>query len=155
MVEIGSWTRDLCLEDPIRERSQNMYTLRRGQRFVTFPCKNMGICTVLRYEGGGGSKISKNCLRILWTLPKYSITPRSALHMKIVKFCVDRITLYDENNFIDSLAFWLGWPDLCSEKRGNNLFFLKNSMKKEDFKSRLKKMFLIICNFANWRIIIQ
>jgi hypothetical protein len=34
-----------------------------GQRFVTNLCKNIGICTVLRYEGGGGSKI-----------PEYSVT---------------------------------------------------------------------------------
>jgi hypothetical protein len=33
------------------------------QRFVTNLCKNIGICTVLRYEGGGGSKI-----------PEYSVT---------------------------------------------------------------------------------
>jgi hypothetical protein len=27
-----------------------------GQRFATNPCKSMGICTVLRYEEGGGVK---------------------------------------------------------------------------------------------------
>jgi hypothetical protein len=30
-----------------------------GQRFVTYLCKNIGICTVLHYKGEG-SKISKN-----------------------------------------------------------------------------------------------
>ncbi len=37
-----------------------------GQRFVTNLCKNIGICTVLRYEGGGGGlKYLNTALRIL------------------------------------------------------------------------------------------
>jgi hypothetical protein len=43
-----------------RERPHNTYAFRGegggGQRFVTKPCKSIGICTVLRYEGGGGVK---------------------------------------------------------------------------------------------------
>jgi hypothetical protein len=43
----------------IRERSQNTYAFGGGgQRFVTNLCKNIEICTVLRYEGGGGSEYS-------------------------------------------------------------------------------------------------
>jgi hypothetical protein len=38
-----------------------------GQRFVMKPFKNIGICTVLRYEEGGGSEISENALRIILT----------------------------------------------------------------------------------------
>ncbi len=40
----------------LRERSHNTYALRGGggKRFVTKPCRKIGICTVLRYEGGGG-----------------------------------------------------------------------------------------------------
>ncbi len=34
----------------------NTYAFRGGQRFVTFHCKHIGICTVLLYEGGGGVK---------------------------------------------------------------------------------------------------
>jgi hypothetical protein len=37
----------------------------------------IGICTVLRYEGGGRSKISKNCVRILCTLPYCPFSIRS------------------------------------------------------------------------------
>ncbi len=53
----------------LRERPHNTYAFRGGQRFFMFHCKHIGICTVLRYEGGGGSKISKNCVRIMWTFP--------------------------------------------------------------------------------------
>jgi hypothetical protein len=48
--------------------------LGEGQQFVTKPCKNIGICTVLRYEWGGGLKIRKNMLRIMWTFPKGHLT---------------------------------------------------------------------------------
>jgi hypothetical protein len=38
-----------------------------GKRFVTKPCRKIGICTVLRYEGGGGGgqKKKKIALRIM------------------------------------------------------------------------------------------
>jgi hypothetical protein len=40
------------------------------QRFVTKPCKSIGICTVFCFkEGGGGLKILKIVLRIMWTFP--------------------------------------------------------------------------------------
>jgi hypothetical protein len=39
---------------------RNNFMGRGGQRFVTMPCKNIGICTVLRYEGGGGSENPEN-----------------------------------------------------------------------------------------------
>ncbi len=41
------------LPTQLRERSQNTYAFRGGgggQQFFTFLCKNIGICTVLRYE---------------------------------------------------------------------------------------------------------
>ncbi len=52
-----------CVRYPqilIRERPHNTYAFRGegGQRFVTKPCKSIGNCTVLRYEGGGGGQKS-------------------------------------------------------------------------------------------------
>jgi hypothetical protein len=58
------------LGPPLRERPHNTYAFRR---FVTKPCKHIGICTVLRYEGGGGQKSRKIALRIMWTFPKWSV----------------------------------------------------------------------------------
>jgi hypothetical protein len=56
-VKVFEWSNELYrTEIVLRERSQNTYAFRGGggQRFFTFLCKNIGICTVLRYEGGGG-----------------------------------------------------------------------------------------------------
>jgi hypothetical protein len=46
-----------------------------GQRFVTKLFKNIGICTVLRYEGGEeGQKSWEIALRIIWTTPNKYFT---------------------------------------------------------------------------------
>ncbi len=51
----------------IRERPHNTYAFggEGGQRFVTKPCKSIGICTVLRYEGGGGCQKSRKIAYVL------------------------------------------------------------------------------------------
>ncbi len=63
------------------------------KRFVTNSCKNIGICTVLCYEGGLKSR--KIALRILWTLPNgpsyfpwilENYTTDKKLHGFLIKF---------------------------------------------------------------------
>jgi hypothetical protein len=48
---------------------RNTFGARGVQRFVTKPCKIIGICRVFCYEGEGSLKIRKIVLRIIWTFP--------------------------------------------------------------------------------------
>jgi hypothetical protein len=50
-----------------------------GQRFVTKPFENMGICTVFRYEGGGGVKNLEKLRYVLYGRPLWFIdcSPKS------------------------------------------------------------------------------
>jgi hypothetical protein len=58
-----------------------------GQRFVTKPCENIGICRVLRYEGEGGQKSWKIALRNIWTTPYKSHCKRTIIRKFQAKFC--------------------------------------------------------------------
>jgi hypothetical protein len=66
--------------------SINYVTLKGGggQRFVTNHCKDIGICTVFCYKGGGGLKSQKIALRNMWTSPN---------GLKFFRVCVGLVNL--------------------------------------------------------------